>query len=299
MGLSFDDCSRRSTRVTNGSDSPTKGGVFVRWFAAAFLLVYGSSSHALPVTFNYQETYADFIAAGETTPLQNNGPNCASTALMNSFVYLENSFPSAFAGSSLTTGSNPANNVGQARDELCGIIGGATNKAIWQGKLKWFSMFAPGAPVMFEGMAVDDISTWANKQLLTQGAPTLDFLAEQIMKGQDVEIGITGGAEHELTLTGISRDANGNLFIDYIDPNCVSGKQGQANVGPSHVQLTQQNDGLHFGWQNGNGTTCNGNAVDVTIDSAWAESVPEPGTLFLVGVGWIGLLRVTRRVYVA
>lgn len=256
--------------------------------------LFWSAASALPLTFNFQNPYASFIDPSEATPLQNNGPNCAATALMNSFVYLDNTFPGVYGGTKLTRGDGVS--LGEARDELCGILGNATNQNIWQGKLQWFNTFAPRTPTTFEGMAVDDISTWIGKQFLQQGAPTLAFLATQIMKGQDVEIGITGGSEHELTLTGISLDAAGNISIDYIDPNCVNGKQGQAQPGPSHVNVTQQANGLHFGWQNGNGLTCSGAAVDVVIDSAWAESVlSEPNTLLLLALGGMGFMLLLRR----
>jgi len=233
--------------------------------------------------------YNSYIQPGATMPLQNTaGGVCAATALMNSFVYLQNSYPSVY-GPGLTTGSNPENTLAEARDELCGVIGPANNQNIWQGKLDWFNMFAPGHTV-FAGMTVDNVSTWADKQFLTGlTAPTVAFLMSQIAAGEDVEIGITGGTEHELTLTGIQVGPGGAISISYIDPNCVQGTSA-ANPGPSTVAVTQTAAGLQFGWQNGNGLICSGASVPVTIDSAWAESLPEPPSLAILMTAIIGFV---------
>src|SRR5262245_27237216 len=66
--------------------------------------------------------YGSFIEPGATTPLQNSGPLCASTALINSFVFLDNTY-SIYDGTRLTRGQAGNTTLEDARDELCGVIG--------------------------------------------------------------------------------------------------------------------------------------------------------------------------------
>ncbi len=276
--------------------------------ALATATAWVATASANPI--DAQNPYATFIEKPLTDPLTNNGPNCASTAMMNSFVYLNNMFPNRYADTKLTRGTSAS--LAGARDQLCGFLGDTKSQALWEGKLKWFDTYAPNTST-FEGMTVFDTTGWNGRQFLTQGAPTIAFMLGQIRKGEDVEIRIVGkdaqGAAfgHMLTLTSVHIDDDNNngvwdpmlgemASIDYIDPNCVRGTNNN-NPAPSVVKVTLGNDGLHFGWRDGNGLICdpNGAAIDVAIDNAFAESpIPEPATIGLLGAGLIALLGVAR-----
>jgi hypothetical protein len=133
-------------------------------------------------------------------------------------------------------------------------------------KMDWINDRAPGTTVfssMFGGV----------------GLPTIDYLAGEIMKREDVEFFIkdvaSGGMTtyHVLTLVGIVCVAAGNCSATYQDPN------DPAQAFMSMLEMTGgrlEFDSVLYG--------------RVFIDAAFSESpVPEPSTLLLLGFSLAGL----------
>jgi hypothetical protein len=259
--------------------------------------------------------YPTFIEPGGTDPLPNEGGQCAATALINSFVFLRNMYPDIYGPTSITRGNS--NSLHDARNDLSEFVQcGASFQSIWEGKLQWVANFAQGTTI-FHGMVDGDFSGWIGEAFLTRGAPTLEFLLQQIRDGQDVEIRFSGEINgerfgHMVTLSGVRFDDSNNngrwdtgeaATIDYIDPNCVRGRNG-ASPGPMTVDLFPGSafgdDRLHFAWLNGNLVTCVATSenvpVIVGIDFAYAESpVPEPSTLFLFATGLVSFAFMWRK----
>jgi hypothetical protein len=221
----------------------------------------------------------------------NDEGRCAATAMINSFVFLKNTYH-AYDGTNVAVG-NPTDALSPIR-ELDDIMGGGgcgvTRQEAWEGKNEWFDTYAPGT-TLIHGITDEDASAWAdNANLIDETIPTAQWLLDELLKGQDVEIRLAG-ALHWVTLTGITTGADGKgLSIRYIDPNCPTGTQ--------NVAVTYDLDGyIHFGWRNGDGTNCTEAAIDAKITTAFAESplVPEPAMLAIFGTSLIALVIVRRR----
>jgi hypothetical protein len=239
------------------------------------------------------ELYGKVWNTSDGTPTGNPVGWCAPTATINSFIYLENKYPSIYDGL-LTPGTDlEARNA--LRDYMGGCAQGATPQQWWEGKVKYIEDYAPGTTV-FEGMVYWDPMGWYRQEDLVWGYPTWDFMWEQLSKCQDVEIGIYPLYEeegHALTLTSMHfDDTNGNLqwdpmletaAIDYLDPNNPT-QVFWANVGLNTVE-----NRLQFMWYNGGYNP----QQTVYIGLAFAESVPEPAAIILLSLS--GLMIVLKR----
>jgi hypothetical protein len=166
-----------------------------------------------------------------------------------------------------------------------------TTLANWiGGKVSYLNAYAPGKTT-FAGM--DSLSVAPNRPWWdTNANPTVNFLYQELLAGEDVELGIypLDMIGHALTLTGLTwNDADGlgtfnigdTLTLNTIDP---------ANpLVNTAVALTP-----------GNPMKISGGIYDgYTLQVALAESpIPEPATvsLLLLGVGaLLGGLRLRRR----
>lgn len=245
-------------------------------------------------TVSVQLPYEDF------GHVENSGSLCAPTATINSFKFLENTYPEIY-GNSLT-----GNDIVAARNELATYMGscpvnGTSAQEMWEGKINYIEDKAPGSTI-FGGMVNPnyDISTWIEKELLESAYPTFDWLFKQLVDGEDVEIGILGGlGGHALTLTSLSFEDNNNnnqwnpnlgetAKIDYLDPN------NPTQLFMSDLSLNGTNNYLEFEWNNG-GINTNEN---VYISLAFKESpkTPESSTLFgLMFIGCIGIRSVLNK----
>jgi hypothetical protein len=141
--------------------------------------------------------------------------------------------------------------------------------------MDWINDHAPGTTV-FDGR-------WEGRD----GRPTVDWLAQEIAHGEDVEFFIDNDAGtfyHALTLTGIRCDAAANCAITYSDPNDPTNRYNRdLSLGAGGRLEFDDPFGL-------NGT--------VFIDAAFSESaVAGPATLFLLATAFGGVLvlRVRRR----
>jgi len=231
----------------------------------------------------------------------NDQGRCAATSQINSFGFLANMYPATYAGTNLLSGdpASPLSPVVQLDNLMGGSGCGVTDTQAWNGKISWFSQYAANTST-FAAMTNGSTAGWMDAQVVTKGIPTASFLLTQIAEGEDVEIGL-GGANHWVTLTGISVDSTTGLAlaISYIDPNCVNGTDA-ANPGASTAAITNTASGMQFGWRNGNGLVCNplGATINSTIEVAFAESpIPEPLSVLLFATGLFALIIVRRRVW--
>ncbi|HEV3167427.1 MAG TPA: PEP-CTERM sorting domain-containing protein [Isosphaeraceae bacterium] len=223
----------------------------------------------------------------------NNGPYCAATSFANSFRFLEKKYPTVY-GTTLTGGND---NPTAARDGIVALetlSGGAgsaptSHQTVWESKVNYILNNAPAGTTIFEGQQDPAVSTtgWLMANSIQNVNPTLNFLFNQLRRGEDVEIGFTGipnaqqnepedkqdPFSHMVVLTGLD---NVTMRMQYLDPN-----------NPTQLfttTLTSNNGSLFFNWDNGGANTPVNN---VRIFQAFAESpsVPEPSSLILAGSG--------------
>lgn len=176
----------------------------------------------------------------------------ASTDFTDAFAFTEGTWQ---------VGSNPERVGYYAR------FPGNANTLYMATKMDWINDHAPGT-TLFD-------SRYAGNG----GLPTVDWLAQEIAAGEDVEFFINNDAGefyHTLTLTGIACDAEGNCWITYSDPNDPLNMYNRAlSIGVGG--RLEFND--PFGLE---GT--------VFIDAAFSESaIPLPATLFLMVIAIAGL----------
>jgi hypothetical protein len=100
--------------------------------------------------------------------------------------------------------------------------------------------------------------------------PTVDFIANEIKKGEDVEVFLANDINHYVTLTGITFETTtGKGTLSYVDPE-------------GGGRFTDPIPGLDNGFIE---VTYHG-TEDTVIAHAVSESVvPEPSTLLLLGTG--------------
>jgi hypothetical protein len=237
-----------------------------------------SAALAAPITI--QLPYGDFGHLANA-----GGQRCVATALMNSFVFLKRRHPGVLGGTRITTGSKATNTLEDARDELAGRMGcDPRERAWWEGKVRWLEEFA-GGKVFVAGMeALEDPADWSVAPRPAQAIPTVDFLVRELVRKENVEIGLAfdDAQRHAVTLTSLTfDDRNGNqvfdageppLRIDYLDPDDPS----RLHEGPIAIVRGL----LRFRFRDG---------TAATIIVAYSESVPWPGAALLLGAGVLGL----------
>ncbi|NLF09706.1 MAG: hypothetical protein GX594_17250 [Pirellulaceae bacterium] len=239
---------------------------------------------------------------------------CAAVAIANSFAYLYQRYPGVYHDTGLIPlGTDNALDVGDLntlRDNLAGLIyGNGSAKEIWDAKRSWLSENAPGTTTM-DGqvyLSGTDLSTWIGGSVLENKNPDFEFLWMEIVKCEDVELGIrplSGNSDwHSVTLTGVAwDDSNGDgiyqpgetpLKMQYLDPNgaFTTGDDGTP-FGPM-ADLTWNSDESRLEFYYWGDEDEEGNPVLWSIYRAYSESpIPEPAAIIvwsllsLVAVGY-------------
>jgi PEP-CTERM motif len=238
--------------------------------------------------FAYSEDFANFGITPNACPPSNPKGICAAVAAINSFIYLENQFPTIydnkltpnvqgmkpgqtdptdrdnFGVNGWQVGTNPTREGYYARP---GTVGGD----YIQTKMNWINDYAPGT-TMFDSWFVGSPN---NTRL-----PTIADLANEVNAHEDVEFFIDGGTagNHALTLTGVSCTGVNytNCSITYVDPNNpLVNQPASITSGPNGLAV---DDG--FG----------------NVYAAFSESpVAEPATMMLMATGLFGIASGRRR----
>jgi hypothetical protein len=271
---------------------------------AAFLAAVVVCCPIARADFTYSESSAyNTIAALLLTNTSNTNDQgeCAATSLMNSFQYLQNIAPSNY-GTNLTGGAGTAN-AASSRDTLDGLITGGPQGGlqgdVWNAKLSWFNSHGGTASTTFEGITNTGMNSSQgtgytvgtnNMTFGASGTAIWNFLADQINKGQDVEIGMF---DHMVTLMGLKLSGT-NMYAQIIDPNYPrpggTGAGGMSN-GAAGEWVDAQYDGTS-GLVKLSGFSVGGTGYNnPLIYYAFAESpvsVPEPAAIALAATAPIG-----------
>ena len=225
---------------------------------------------------------------------------CGPTAAVNSFVFLENAYPTIYGNSlvPLINGNTFYQDEVAAANTLAGAnymstcnCGGTYIEDFIMGKQNYINALAPNTTTYAAQISIPWLvqrnpgpqpSTNAPQPIYVQAStdPTAQFIQGQIKDGEDVEVfvGYNAGGAHYLTLTNISFDTNALTGkIGFIDPG--TGAYGTANITGVVGGVIQTNYG--------------GGAA---IYAAVAESpVPVPAAIWLAGSGLVGVFGFAHR----
>lgn len=214
---------------------------------------------------------------------------CGPTAAVNSFIMLQNKYPTIYGTNLVPAGQavNVANTLGTGNYMDCAACGGTYIENFIFGKQKYIEEKVPGKTVYKAYVAPG--FAWRNDPggvtpgynnggqpgYVTRAAPPVQWLADELNHGEDLEIyvGYNAGGAHYLTLHSIMFDTATNMgTIGFIDP--LTGAAGNANItGLAGGFLT-----LSYGGGS-------------TLFHAVSESpIPEPGTWVLLSLGTATLL---------
>ncbi|MGA2496628.1 MAG: hypothetical protein ABSH20_02745 [Tepidisphaeraceae bacterium] len=162
---------------------------------------------------------------------------CAPTSTMNSFTFLQKTYPNVYGNNNQLQGGTGSWTA--AAQALAGLAGpplymntdpntGTTENNWVDGKVAWLEKYAPGKTI-YEGE--DTLYTGTQAWVDTKTKPTANFLYDMLKAGEDVEIGLSptvgNGIGHVMTLTSIhwndadnsgTFNAGDTLQIDGIDP---------------------------------------------------------------------------------
>jgi hypothetical protein len=218
--------------------------------------------------------------------------SCGPSAAVNSFVFLQNMYPGIYgdnlAGPTYENWVDTANTLLDPKYMDCDCNnGGTTIDNFISGKENYLNDVVPG-------------TTEVHSENYFDGAnpvkPTWQFIFDQLMKGQDIEIlvgfyddtGARSGGGHYLTITGFTFDdlngdgeigANELATLYYVDP--FDGKPDFNEVDMSNGFI----DLMGYSEQ-----------YNTLVEAAVAESpIPEPLTLSLFATGLVGIVVFRRR----
>ncbi len=216
---------------------------------------------------------------------------CGPSAAVNSFVFLQNMYPNIYgnslAGDTYENWVDTANTLLDPRYMDCDCNnGGTTIDNFISGKQDYLNDVAPGSTLVHSQNYFD--ATNPTK-------PSWQFIFDELMKGQDVEIlvgfydeagGRNGG--HYVTVTGFSfddSDGDGDIggsetaSLYYVDPDDGNANSNELEMLNGFLDLVNYSE-----------------QYETYIEAAVAESpVPEPLTLSIFAAGLVGLGVLRRR----
>jgi hypothetical protein len=256
-------------------------------------LFAASAPFAGAAAFNYTENFNNFGDQQNFTCPAAPGGVCGAVAAINSFIFLENTYPNVYnmpkTPGKLTPNYNAANNndptdannfaaagwqvgANPARQGYYQRTGTASGDYVAT-LADWFGDYAPGTSVL---------NNWYAGSAQNNRTPTVADLAGEIKDQEDVEFFVqNGNFYHVLTLTGISCNVDGACRMTWQDPNDPTNPNFVSNIANTAGQLSIT------------GVTGAPGAVNIT--AAFSESpVPEPAAFLLLGSG-IAALLVRRR----
>lgn len=234
------------------------------------------------------ENFANFGDQQNFTCPAAPGGVCGAIAAINSFIYLEYTYPSIYAPTGtdlltpnyvLATNNSPTDAANFATNGFGAYMGyysrpGSATGDYIQTLTDWFNNYAPGTT---------DLNSWYVGSNDYDYSPGYADLLGEIQANEDVEFFVQGtGFYHVLTLTGISCANAAPLStcsITYQDPNAPMTNQAAVlSLNGGLLQFT--------------GVPGSGFAGTVSITAMFSESpVPEPATWLLSGLGIAALLR--------
>jgi hypothetical protein len=236
--------------------------------------------------FDYSNNFDNYGKQPNLCPPANPKGICAAVAAINSFIFLQNQYPSIYDNKLAPNAGGAKPNQTDVQDaEDFGVngwqVGGNPPRQGYYPrpgdaygdylatKQDWIEDRVPG------------MTTYEARYAGRGGVPDIAWLAEQIRKGQDVEFFVLGeGFFHALTLVGVyCKEADyKKCGIKYQDPN-----------DPNTLQM--QDLGMGGGGLSLDGVPGSSFKGAVTITGAFAESpVPEPATVVFVAAGLLVVL---------
>ncbi|MBW2096161.1 MAG: PEP-CTERM sorting domain-containing protein [Deltaproteobacteria bacterium] len=241
-------------------------------------------------TFNLYSSLGE-VSLHSGVPDQAQGKNeCAPTSAANSFEWLNKEYDLELPDSQDTASEI----LGILKDSThmgTSATSGTGDSSMIQGKLQFIDDHGLPLTVEFQDDSLGD-QTHSGLTATSEGTkPTFDFIMEQLQKGQDIELGMTWWDEknkkwsggHWVTVVG-AVEFGGQQGIFYNDPD-----DGSTQTKFSFLDASDKSG--FSGFLRLEGETYN--AVDIVV--AESPSVPEPGTLGLVGSGLGVLLMAGRR----
>jgi len=227
---------------------------------------------------------------------------CGPTAAVNSFIYLQNTYPSIYdnklvPSTSLVTEVAVANALSGLMNTTC--QGAASScGTMWENFITGKEAYIDDAALGTTSVVAQSVFAWDPADGTEPGgvqdhtAPTVNFLATQLQQKEDVEILINGpgGLDHYLTLVDTTFDTDTNTgMINYIDPI-----DGQLHSAPLSMGNPARGGGLIVEYTDPTATLFIAAPAAITV--AVAESpIPEPASGVVLGTGLLTLLAIRRR----
>ena len=206
---------------------------------------------------------------------------CGPTSAVNSFVFLQDAYPSVYTTSLVPASSGVITNADMVA--VAQILASATymNTTVPNGT--YWTNFLPAIEKYTE--AKDPGVTVYNSSLLTGSSTAWQFIYQQLLLGSDLEILIqktssTSGANHFLKVDGLSwNDQTNRGTLSGVDPWTGSAYSSTIFYDSTSNRLDLSYAGLSW----------------IYGGASERPSVAEPSAMLLLGFGLVGLVGFSRR----